>query len=622
MYDSSTLTRRLQNKTIADGFAQRVKANTLPYGPTLGISNDSIITNVIQGQMSYVRKCGSITQVDTGCGCQNANNILSPNPILLGQYGIFLSGVDSRIYKITEDNQGNIYIIGGYASDNNITLQNASGNGQIPSQITLQGIAGKIGYTTFVAKYNSNGEAQWAIYLDRAGGNSLGFDITVSNELPNAYLYITGYYTSPTISVRIQNASGNSQAQSPITLPSTSTYNGFLVKYDLNGQAQWATYVPNVININNINLINQNSLYLDSDNNIYITGNYASLNNSITLQNASGNSQAPSPITLPQTSSSIANNQCIYLIKYNISGTVTWGTYINANGLNDNGFSIKTDRQNNIYITGLYDSTTQVILQNVNGNSQTPSSITLPQSITNTTSMFLAKYNSNGQAVWATFLNSSNSVNSGYSLTTDLLNNIYVTGAYNTLFATTVQNVNSNSQSPSNIILPGTNNYDYLFLIKYNQYGQALWATYLPGINNQGNCLFASDSNSNIYLSGFYRSLTNINIINVNGNSQIASNIVLPPTNNINNSLIIKYTSDGQAVWATYITGTNNSSSTSILTDNINPNNIYIAGRYNTTNNINIINVYDNGFVSSPITLPSTSGNTYGYLIKYTQTSI
>lgn len=71
IYDSSLLTQRTRDKTISNSFINRA---TYASGsaPLLGITQDSILNNVANGQMKYYRK-GDITTVDNGCPCAPLN---------------------------------------------------------------------------------------------------------------------------------------------------------------------------------------------------------------------------------------------------------------------------------------------------------------------------------------------------------------------------------------------------------------------------------------------------------------------------------------------------------------------------------------------------------------------
>jgi len=73
IYDSSLLTQRRKNKAESGSFINRIQNYAKPntgYAPLLGISEQSIINTVKDGQMPYYRKgTGGITIVDNGCPC-------------------------------------------------------------------------------------------------------------------------------------------------------------------------------------------------------------------------------------------------------------------------------------------------------------------------------------------------------------------------------------------------------------------------------------------------------------------------------------------------------------------------------------------------------------------------
>jgi hypothetical protein len=220
----------------------------------------------------------------------------------------------------------------------------------------------------------------------------------------------------------------------------------YLVKYNSSGIAQWATL------LDGINNDNGSSLAIDSSNNIYVTGIYTS---DVTVKNVSGNTQVNSYITLPSTTSSI------YLVKYNSSGIAQWATYLAASGSNY-GKSLVTDSFNNIYVTGIYNST--VTVKNVSGNTQVSSSISLASP--SYSAMYLVKYTPSGIALWATYLDGTSN-DGGNSISINSLGNIYISGYYNSTSGFMIKNANGNTQTDSSISLLTTSN-SAMFLIKYN----------------------------------------------------------------------------------------------------------------------------------------------------------
>lgn len=72
IYDSSLITQRKQDKTIANSFLTRIQGQPCNTGsaPLLGITQQSIINEVRMGQMQMIRKNeGGCTTVNIGCPC-------------------------------------------------------------------------------------------------------------------------------------------------------------------------------------------------------------------------------------------------------------------------------------------------------------------------------------------------------------------------------------------------------------------------------------------------------------------------------------------------------------------------------------------------------------------------
>jgi hypothetical protein len=447
----------------------------------------------------------------------NAAFLIKYNSSGQAQWATYLDGTNTDIgYSVAVDSLNNLYVTGQYQSTSLVTLQNASGNGQAPSSITLPITSST---AAFIMKYNSNGQAQWATYLDGTSGD-IGYSVAVDSS---NNIYITGQYQSTSL-VTLQDASGNSQTNSSITLPIVSTNAVFLIKYNSSGQVQWATYFNGTGN--DIG----NSVAVDSSNNLYITGQYQSTS-LVNLQDASGNTQTPSLVTLPAVSNSAA-----VIMKYKSNGQAQWATYFDGTSF-DRGQSIALDSSNNIYITGVYSSTTIITLQNVSGNTQTPSLVKLP--VSGSSAAFLVKYNLSGQVQWATYIDGAGN-EIGYSIGINPSNNIYITGRYASS-SITLRNASGNGQTLSSVSLPSSSGIGSVFLVKYNSSGQVQWATYLYSYTGYSILI---DSSNNLYLTGQYTSSSVITLQNASGNTQSPSSITLPAAASPNSAaFLVKYNS-------------------------------------------------------------------------------
>ena len=266
------------------------------------------------------------------------------------------------------DALGNVYVTGSFYSSTlsfgTITLTNA-GDADI-----------------FIVKYGVAGNVLWAKSSGGIGtdaGNS-----TCTDSYGN--VYVTGYFYSSTISF------------GTITLTNAGNRDIFIVKYDPSGNVIWAKSAGNT------NYENGLSNSIDVMGNVYLTGNYQSP--TITF----------GAITLTNTANNGGSD--IFIVKYDSSGNVLWAKNEGGFG-NDFGTSITTDNSSNVFVTGFYNST-----------SITFGTITLtnPSSI-GYANMYIVKYDTQGNLLWAKSVDGT-AGNVSYSASTDALGNVFVTGYY------------------------------------------------------------------------------------------------------------------------------------------------------------------------------------------------
>jgi hypothetical protein len=462
---------------------------------------------------------------------------------------------------------------------------------------------------------NPSGMAEWAAYFDTTNPDQGKSIITDSNN----NVYMTGFYTSSTIQ-NIRNASLYNYNPSGITLPATDGEATFLIKYSPTGIVQWA------ISLNGSGNDKGLSVDVDSSNNIYLTGFYTSPT-SIYVQDVSGNSQIPSSISLPASytppDTAIPN---AFLIKYTSSGISQWATYLNSSG-DDQGRHVKIDSSNNVYVTGYYTSPSPVTVQDVSGNSQTPSAIILPTSYTPpdaaTSNAFLIRYTSSGISQWATYLDSSGNDN-GTGIAFDSSNNVYLTGIYNSPTLLYVKNSSTDGYSNSLIQIEGGSNNGY-FIIKYDSSGLVQWVTCQRSSFSFGGIitnLIAIDTNNDLYVVGVYNGTPNYNIKNAITSGSTYPNSGLQFRSSGGSIFLVKYNSSGIVQWGVVVDSANTDSGNSVVIDSL--NNVYITGSYDAPSSPVTLN---NGYLGPPesaipslVKLPITtpSGLTQAvFLIKY-----
>lgn len=172
--------------------------------------------------------------------------------------------------------------------------------------------------------------------------------------------------------------------------------------------------------------------------------------------------------------------QDAFVAKYDQQGNVLWAKAISGNE-QDWGYKVTTDNNNNVYVTGYFQSTALYF---------TPTD-SIVKNVQSSRNVFLAKYNSNGVFQWAK-LGSGGATNAyltSRSVVTDNQNNIIISGDYNKQIqfgASTLPNTNTTN----------------IFMVKFDPSGNVIWTK--AGVSNSI-CWFAdlaTDASNNIYATG------------------------------------------------------------------------------------------------------------------------
>jgi gliding motility-associated-like protein len=290
--------------------------------------------------------------------------------------------------------------------------------------------------------------------------------------------------------------------------------NPYLVKYDSNGNAIWAKTIPIGLYGTSVCTCSLNDLYVTGvARGVYATNLFLSMyddNGNIiwaiqpvlgssrswgTGQSVSSDSHSNAYLigtfndTLTFGTHTVITNSpngINFLVKYDANGNAIWARQ--ALGANSNcyckGNSVTTDNSGNIYVTGDFYGTVFFGAFSLN-------------SVSYYRDIFLVKYDSNGNVLWAKQSKSISpfSYSSAKSVVTDSFGSSYITGYFGdtVLFGTQVLN-NVPNWYP---------NYGQIFLAKYDASGNLLWVN-----DSHDNTLdwsgysLAIDENNRIYLSG------------------------------------------------------------------------------------------------------------------------
>jgi len=296
------------------------------------------------------------------------------------------------------------------------------------------------GTNGFLAKYDSNGNVKWA--KGTTGGVTAASRVTTDNF---GNTYVTGNFL-------------NTVSFGSFSLTSVGNYDVFLAKYDSMGNEVWVRRAggsgPDY----------GQGIITDATGNIFLTGRFSSIPFSIGSFN------------LPN-----AGVEDIFLAKYDSAGNVLWARRAGGT-VSDGAYSIAIDASANLYVTGYFDSPTMII-----------GADTLIDA--GSLDLFIAKYDSSGNALWAQSAGGTG-LEYGFYVVTDASNNVYLTGSYSSSSITFGSYMLSNAGA------------DDAFLVKYNPSGNVLWAKKISGTANEMGFCISTGNLDKIYTTGSFTSAT------------------------------------------------------------------------------------------------------------------
>jgi len=431
---------------------------------------------------------------------------------------------------IVTDNSGNVYITG-YTYNTK----------QIATKGAYQTKGDSINGDAFLAKFSSSGNLLWATYFGGGGEeNGVGIAIDKSNNI-----YITGNTTSSS-DIATSNAYQTSFAGGG------PNGDAFLAKFSSSGNLLWATYFGGNGDDQGIGIA------IDTSGKIYISG---------LTESKSGIATSGAY----QTSYG-GGDYDAFLAKFNSSGNLLWATYFGGDNYDD-CYGVATDAFDNAYITGTTLSTTHIA---TSGAYQTSG-----DSINGV--VFLTKFNSSGNLLWATYYGDSSG---GGGVATDKSGKIYITGL---------------TSGTSNIATSGAYQTSYgggvydAFLAKFSQSGNLLWATYFGGSGDDEGVEVAIDTAGSIHTSGWTTSTSGISTSGAYQTFHAGGGY---------NTYLAKFSSQGSLLWSSYFGGSGGDNYGGTLAIDI-FNNVYIDGLTSSTSGITTSGAYQfsyggygNGFLA------------------------
>ncbi len=439
-----------------------------------------------------------------------------------------LNGIDGNIYShsFVLDSINNLYTVG-YTNAKVIQL----GNKKYSRNSTKD-----VGY---IVKVDKKGEVEWFHWID--GTDVLACYSIGVDSLNN--IILTGYSSSETVIINNTSYSKSNNTGK----------DGFVIKISQNGNVIWFKWIEGTRT--DIGY----KLSVDKNDDIVIVG----LSNSEKINNITR------PIMYSPKPTAAG-----FVLKMNGQGDIVWFNWING-AKYDDAFAVILDSDNNIYVTGVSNSTTLVI------DKKSYNKINKNQSI------YIAKFMPDGHVDWCIWI-AGDGIDTVSNIKCDKYNYIYVAGISNS------KNITFNQ------ILHERLNDDELFtpfVVKFNSKNmETSWFKWFESDKDTHIYALATDDINNVYIGG----TSGANTIYVN-------DLEFVNANKNTNAFLFKLDSNGEVVWNTWVYDYKNKNNkttfiTNLLVDN--NYNIYING-YSDAKDLYFHNTYlytnnhsfDNAFV-------------------------
>ncbi|MDX5419843.1 MAG: gliding motility-associated C-terminal domain-containing protein [Hymenobacteraceae bacterium] len=348
----------------------------------------------------------------------------------------------------------------------------------------------------YVAKYDATGKEVWAIKL---GGDALKL---VMDSKEN--IYVTGFFK-------------DSGVFGSTKLTGNGIEDFFLVKLNSEGQVLWAMNTTALSG--NDAAVAGVDVGVDATDNIYVTGNFTG---SITFGDISLTNQ----------------NSDLFILKLDSAGKMIWASKAGGEGF-DAVQSIAVDAAGNCFITGAIRGTAHFGSISVSSGHHP--------------ALFIAKYNAEGDIVWAK--KSGGSATTSLKIALDKNGFIFLTGWFEGTadFASTTLHAYNQS----------------IFLAKYDAAGEVVWAREAGGYWYDSALGLATDRDGSSYITGWF------------SQRAIFDDIIIE--NEIGSSFYAaKYSSAGKVIWVKQFSSPKSAGrGSAIAVDEL--GNCYIIGEGNET---------------------------------------
>ncbi|MBL1281319.1 MAG: SBBP repeat-containing protein [Fluviicola sp.] len=239
----------------------------------------------------------------------------------------------------------------------------------------------------------------------------------------------------------------------------------------------------------------------------------------------------------------------IFIQKFDQAGNQIWVKKVGTSSV-DSGMSINVDSNGDILISGYFSGTADF----------DPGVAVYNLTSANGMDIFILKLDSNGDFIWARSLSGATGDDYSRSVTTDIANNVYLTG----VFTGTIDF--DPGVGVTNLTSLGGND---IFVLKLDSNGNFSWAVSYGGAQDDEAYSLAVDDSQNVFITGNYNGTVDFdpspNIYNITSSGQ-------------NDIFIQKLDINGSFVWTESFGASLDDSGKSLTVDPL--GNIYITGDF------------------------------------------
>ncbi len=240
----------------------------------------------------------------------------------------------------------------------------------------------------------------------------------------------------------------------------------------------------------------------------------------------------------------------MFISKLDANGDYLWGISLGDDS-HDYCWTVKTDGQSNIYISGSYGDSIDF---------DPGPNVALIDSGMSGYSTFIAKYAPNGDFIWVKGFAGTGTTAVGTSLAVDQQDNVYLTGRFNGDM--------DFDPGASQHVLSGSGNSSAGFVVKLDSDGNFVWASHFVALNDPVNPTSIDvDQNQNVCVVGKYSGTCDFDP---------GPGVYELTCANYTNAFVLKLGSNGEFLWAHDIGEDNEVNASSTKIDGL--GNIYIAG--------------------------------------------